>query len=343
MDIKTSRCSLEKQIHIFAMNPSFFQIAQSDHMSRRGGNYVPIAATGIDGSGGAGAGAGAALGASIGAIAVSVAVAIVMSILIANLTGDVSRLTTNLNTTGTMLRAVEELVMEVAETGSINITYDLIETGTCYMLKGCYDDLPNGQVEYTAPLNIYLAYAGPIVSVVAEIAPFDQISAKKRDAVAKPMTNQRKVAPYAEKVTKKHRGRAPIQPDNRDITCDYDNPVYYDSFGISPVGAYVLRFPSAAQLANFYFNDTGPSGGVLETYLNLDIPRQSYYIRMQGFTTFDLSFYFYPSPNFCAGFDTFDFRAPTKFTLVSGLAGSSGQGKRAVAAMRKRVSKGGVK
>lgn len=314
-------------------------------MSRRGGNYVPIAATGIDGSeGGAGAGAGAALGASVGAIAVSVAVAIVMSILIANLTGDVSRLTTNLNTTGRMLRAVEELVMEVAETGSINITYELIETGTCYMLKGCYDDLPSGQVEYMAPLNIYLAYAGAIVSVVAEIAPFDQISAKKRDAAAKPMTNQRNVVPYAQKATKRHRGRVPLPGDNRDITCDYDNSVYYeDLIGTQASTGYFLRFPSAAELANFYFNDTGPSGGVLETYSNMDILRQNYRVLIQNYDSFSLSFNFYPNPNFCAGFDTFDFRAPTKFTLVSGLAGSSGQGKRAVAAMRKRVSKGGVK
>lgn len=156
-------------------------------MSRRGVNYVPIEAGGVGGEGGGGAGtaAGAALGASIGAIVVSIVLAIVMSILIANLTGDVSRLTTNLNTTGTMLRAVEDLIMEVAETGSINITYELIETGTCYMDKGCDDDLPSGKVEYTAPLNVYLSYAGPIASVVAEIAPFDQISVKKRDAVAR--------------------------------------------------------------------------------------------------------------------------------------------------------------
>ena len=315
-------------------------------MSRRGGNYVPIEAGGAGGEAGGGAGAagGAALGASIGAIVVSVALAVVMSILIANLTGDVSRLTTNLNTTSTMLRAVEDLVMEVAETGSINITYELIETGSCLMNKGCNDDLPDGEVVYTAPLNIYLAYAGPVVSVVAEISPFDQIAAKKRDAVARPMANQRKVAPYVRKAAKKHHGRAPTPGEQRLITCTYDNPVEYTQLvGTVPAVGPLLRFPSATQLANFYFNDTGPSGGVLETYANPGVTRQNYELQMSGTSTFYLTFNFYPSPDFCAGLDTFDFRVPTKFSLVSGLTGSSGLGKRSVAAMRKRVHKGGVK
>lgn len=139
-------------------------------------------------------------GGVIAAIVVSAVIAIVFGVLITNLRNDLNAANArSTSSTG----ALQELVMELAEMGGLNTTYEEIVSGHCQTNNGCFDDV------YIGSYRLLLARVGPLTALVAEVGPLATLDVKKK-----------KLDPHTR--TAKRRGTARAPGDGRIVECYND-------------------------------------------------------------------------------------------------------------------------
>lgn len=169
---------------------------------------------------------------------VSAVIAIVFGVLITDLRNDLN--SANARSTSST-GALQELVMELAEMGGLNTTYEEIVSGHCQTNNGCFDDV------YIGSYRLLLARVGPLTALVAEVGPLATLDVKKK-----------KLDPHTR--TAKRRGTARAPGDGRTVECYNDgDPFLLGELFNGQLPVLQVGFLTSGQIANF--NLTGPNVG----------------------------------------------------------------------------------